>query len=202
MTSRPWLLVIGGINGAGKSTAATEYARSPGMQGASFLNPDEAAQAAAARDPTLSPGAANFRGLRDVREEIARLIKVKKSLVLETVLANVTIIRICREAKAVGYGVRLVFVGVPTAEEAIQRVADRVAKGGHDVLEKDIRRRWPLTHANLGRLVPIADEVSVVANAGHGRKPVLAAQAKEGRVTILYPGLLPAMDAVLQPLVS
>lgn len=85
-------------------------------------------------------------------------------------------------------------------EEAIARVADRVQKGGHDVLESDIRRRWPKAHKNLARLVPIADEVTVFLNAGNGR-PRIVAEAKAGRVVIHDPVGLPAVTAVLAPLV-
>jgi predicted ABC-type ATPase len=71
--------------------------------------------------------------------------------------------------------VRLVFVGVPTVEDAIERVAARVTKGGHDVRESDIRRRWPIAHTNL---------------------------AKAGEITLLDPNALPAVTAVLVPLIG
>jgi len=107
-----------------------------------------------------------------------------------------------RRAKGSGYAVRLVFVGVPTVEDAIERVAARVTKGGHDVRESDIRRRWPIAHTNLARAVPMVDEVLVLSNSGYGAKPTVVAVAKAGEVTLLDPNALPAVTAVLVPLIG
>ena len=41
-----------------------------------------------------------------------------------------------------GYRVRLIFLSLPDAETAIERFAARVAQGGHDVADDDVRRRF------------------------------------------------------------
>ena len=41
-----------------------------------------------------------------------------------------------------GYETRLIFVALDSPETAIRRVAIRVAKGGHDIPEETIRRRF------------------------------------------------------------
>lgn len=41
-----------------------------------------------------------------------------------------------------GYRVRLIFLGLPTPEMAISRVATRVEQGGHNVSSTVIRRRF------------------------------------------------------------
>ena len=41
-----------------------------------------------------------------------------------------------------GYETRLIFVALDNPETAIRRVAIRVAKGGHDIPEDTIRRRF------------------------------------------------------------
>jgi predicted ABC-type ATPase len=92
--------------------------------------------------------------------------------------------------------------GVPTVEDAIERVVARVTKGGHDVRESDIRRRWPIAHTNLTRAVPMVDEVLVLSNSGYGAKPAVVAVAKAGEVTLLDPNALPAVTAVLVPLIG
>ena len=200
--ARPWLVVVGGINGAGKSTFAESLAQDPSLVGAVFLNPDHAISAVLAVDPSKSRRAADFGGLRAVSLELGRLLEARKSLVAETVFANEAYFRLIRRAKGFGYAVRLVFVGVPTVEDAIERVAARVTKGGHDVRETDIRRRWPIAHANLARAVPMVDEVLVLSNSGYGAKPAVVAVAKAGEVTLLDPNALPAVTAVLVPLIG
>jgi predicted ABC-type ATPase len=44
--------------------------------------------------------------------------------------------------RASGYTVKLVFLSLPTPEDAIARVAARVAQGGHDVPAATVRRRF------------------------------------------------------------
>ena len=85
-----------------------------------------------------------------------------------------------RRAKGFGCAVRLIVIGVPTVDDAMERVAARVTKGGHDVRESDVRRRWPIAHMNLARAVPMVDEVLVLSNSGYGAKPVVVAVAKAG----------------------
>jgi predicted ABC-type ATPase len=48
-----------------------------------------------------------------------------------------------------GYSVRLIWLGLPSTEIAIERVADRVAQGGHLIPEGVIRRRFYAGWKNL-----------------------------------------------------
>jgi predicted ABC-type ATPase len=199
---RPWLVVLGGINGAGKSTLAESLAEDPSLEGAVFLNPDRATSEIRVADPFRSKRAADFAGLRAVSQEIERLLEARRSFVAETVFANEAYLRLIQRANRHGYATRLIFVGVFAIEDAIERVAARVKKGGHDVREADIRRRWPIAHANLARAVPIVDEVIVFSNSGYGISPRIIAVTKRGEVTILDPTALPAVTAALVPLVG
>lgn len=51
--------------------------------------------------------------------------------------------------RASGYQIRLFFLGLPSVELAIARVAERVRQGGHDVAEVVIRRRFSAGRTNL-----------------------------------------------------
>lgn len=80
------------------------------------MNPDlETAQVLVA-DPTLTQNAANFRGLRIVREVIKKLFITQQSLVVETVFANQAYLRLMERAEATSYGVRLLFFGLQSPE--------------------------------------------------------------------------------------
>lgn len=194
-----WVAIIGGINGAGKSTTAAWLRADPDLADAEFLDPDRIATSIAARRPTLTQAAANFAALREVAATIERLLEARRSFVAETVLANHAYRRICADAKRRGLMVRLLFVGVPTVEDSIARVALRVAKGGHDVPEADIRRRWPRTHENLAWFARHADAVDVFANTWNAQ-PKLVAQSRAGRVALLDAEVLPAVTRALRPL--
>lgn len=199
--SQPWFIVLGGINGAGKSTVAEIIADDPALKNIPFLNPDRETASILAANPSMSVLAANFRGLRIVAEAIEAAFSARRSVATETVFANEAYIRLCLRAKADGYRVRLFFVGVRAVEDSIARVARRVVKGGHDVSEADIRRRWGPAHANLARMVPIADEIIVFANTTYGVPARIVATATAGRVDLIDRDALPAVTAVLAPLV-
>lgn len=196
----PLLIILGGINGAGKSSLARRLAMAPDTAHLVFLDPDKIAAEVRRARPGLSLNAANFAGLRIVSERTTEMLATRQSFVTETVLATVAHRRLCEKAQAKGWRVRLVYIGLPRLEDSIARVALRVSKGGHAVPEADIRRRWPKTHDNLAWFAQHADSVEVYANAGWETPPTLVARGVAGRVQILDPDILPAVTEVLRPL--
>ena len=197
---QPVLLILGGINGAGKSTQAAGLAARSQMAGLPFLDPDRVATALMAARPGIGLNAANFIALRQIAETMRNLLATDQSFVTESVLAGVSPRRLCLEARQNGWLVRLLFIGVPRVEDAIARVALRVSKGGHAVPEADIRRRWPRTHENLAWFARHADAVDVFANGVHGAPPVLVARVRAGHVELLDADVLPTVTAALRPL--
>jgi predicted ABC-type ATPase len=65
--------------------------------------------------------------------------------------------RYIRQWQETGYRIKLIFLSLPHAEMAVERVRIRVAQGGHDVDESVIRRRfdkgWNNFHNIYKRLV-------------------------------------------------
>ena len=67
---------------------------------------------------------------------------------------------------------KLLFLQLNSAEEAIGRVAQRVRLGGHDIPEAIIRRRFAAGQENFERLyAPIVDAWALYDNSGS--QPVL-----------------------------
>lgn len=64
------------------------------------------------------------------------------SFAFETTLSGRAYLRRISAWKEQGYRVRLIFLSLPDAETAIARVALRVSKGGHNIPEDVIRRRF------------------------------------------------------------
>ncbi len=62
-----------------------------------------------------------------------------------------------RAAKRAGYEVGLAFVVLNSADLNVERVAERVARGGHDVAEEVIRRRYETSLRRLPEAVRIDD---------------------------------------------
>jgi predicted ABC-type ATPase len=75
-------------------------------------------------------------------EEIARHAAGGRSFAFETTLSGWADVRMISVWRASGFTVKLIFLSLATPEEAIARVAMRVARGGHDVPPETIRRRF------------------------------------------------------------
>ncbi len=71
-----------------------------------------------------------------------------------------------REAKDQGYRFLLHYIVIGSATQAVARVALRVAVGGHDVPEEDVRRRFDRSRRHfLESYLPLADEWVLWDNA-------------------------------------
>jgi predicted ABC-type ATPase len=70
-----------------------------------------------------------------------------------------------KAAKARGWLVRLLYVGLANPILNVQRVAIRVQAGGHDVPETDILRRYQRSMANLALAAELVDLLSVHDNS-------------------------------------
>jgi predicted ABC-type ATPase len=78
------------------------------------------------------------------------------------------------------------FLWLPSPEFAIQRVAERVIQGGHNIPEPDIRRRYDRGLKNLFNVyLPIVDDVWIM-NASV-IPPDLVLERLNGKVNILIP---------------
>ena len=130
----PEAVVIAGANGAGKTTFARELlpALYPDV---TFLNVDEVQAEGSA---FVHPVAAGREVLRRLGESERR----RDSFAIETTLSSTMYARRIRSWKAWGYRISLHFIELPSEDFAVQRVAMRVAAGGHSVPEVDVRRRY------------------------------------------------------------
>lgn len=139
LDQRPILVAVAGPNGAGKTTFFHSHLKPAGLR---FLNADEVA-----RELEVDAyGAA--RVVRELREE---LVRQRESFVFETVLSDpvgekVSFLQAVAQA---GYTVVLCFIGLSGPGTSEQRVAMRVAQGGHDVPSEKLVSRFPRTLANL-----------------------------------------------------
>lgn len=80
---------------------------------------------------------------------VRQMVAKRMSFAVETTLAGRAYLRMIREWQSFGYQVELIFLQLPSAEMAVERVRHRVAQGGHDIPEADIRRRFDRGVYNL-----------------------------------------------------
>lgn len=137
MPKKQRIIIIAGPNGAGKTTFAREYLLKEALC-PEFINMDLIAAGLSPFDPDR----AAIQAGRLMLSEIARRVRKHESFAFETTLSGHVYARMIPEWRAAGYKVRLIFLGLPDPENAVSRVAMRVAQGGHNVSKPVIRRRF------------------------------------------------------------
>ena len=158
--TKPNLYIIAGPNGAGKTTASynllPEILHCP-----NFVNADEIARGLS----PFAPEAVAIQAGRIMLVRIEELLPQKVDFAIETTLATRSYVGLVKRAQELGYKVHLIFFYLETPEQAIQRVAQRVSQGGHNIPEEDIRRRFKRGLHNLLHLYePICDNVHILNN--------------------------------------
>jgi len=160
----PNLYILAGPNGAGKTTAA--YTLLPEVLGVfEFVNADEIARG-------LSPfnvESVAFEAGRLMLQRIKHLMARQTDFAFETTLSTRSYVQTIRRAKEAGYTVTLLFVYLSSAEMAVERVAKRVAMGGHNIPTDVVYRRYERALSNLFALyLPICDSFLLINNSGEG----------------------------------
>lgn len=154
--------MIAGPNGAGKTTLVTAKIKGH----IPVINPDEIAEGLPLVEGHLDERQA---GEIAVRERV-RLLAERRDLAIETTLSGHSPIRFMVKAKAEGYKITLVFVGIDSPELSQARVADRVACGGHSVPLDAIIRRYPDTMSKLASAVEVANRSYILDNSDDRRR--------------------------------
>jgi predicted ABC-type ATPase len=161
--SVPYLYIISGCNGAGKTTAS--FTILPEMlKCKEFVNSDEIAKG-------LSPFnsdsiAVAIEASRIMYKRIKELLSSGEPFATETTLATRSVANLKREAQGKGYYVTLLYFWLNTPDLAVERVKMRVAAGGHNIPESTIRRRYAAGIRNLFQLyLPVSDYWMITDNS-------------------------------------
>ena len=99
--------------------------------------------------------------------ELERHFQAGSSFAFETTLSGRAYLRHIARWQQAGYEVKLIFLRLSSAEEAVARVAQRVRQGGHDIPPEVIRRRFVAGLENFQRYyAPAVDVWALYDNAG------------------------------------
>jgi len=172
---RPSLVILAGPNGAGKSTVAPSLLKGT-LAVTEFVNADVIAQGLSG----FAPQGVALEATEILHRRIRELAAARRSFAMETTLAARSLAPWIRQLAEQGYLFHLVFLWLPSPELAVQRIAERVMSGGHDVPEATIRRRYRLGLRNFFQLyLPLADSWRMYDNQGH--RPLLIASREPAR---------------------
>lgn len=166
--------VLAGVNGAGKSSIGGSAIRAAGQE---WYNPDEFARTLQLKFPLRPLEAINSRVWHEGLRRLEAAIRNNTDFTFETTLGGNTITNTLLDAIAAGVPVSIWYCGLASAELHIQRVAARVARGGHDIPEQMIRARNKTSMRNLCRLAPGLERLAVYDNS----KPLNEQQRPEIR---------------------
>ena len=131
------LYIISGPNGAGKTTAS--YTLLPEiLRCKEFVNADEIARGLS----PFNPESVTIEAGRLMLKRINELLQRNVSFSIETTLSTRSYFRLVEKAHSQGYDVTLLYFWLKSPQQAIERVAERVAKGGHNIPNDTIIRRY------------------------------------------------------------
>ena len=182
----PRIFVLAGVNGAGKSSLGGATFRAAGTD---YYNPDEVAGKLMAANPALTQADANSAAWHKGVELLKRAIDERKTFAFETTLGANTIPRLLAEAALKGIEVYVWYVGLSSPELHIERVRDRVRRGGHDIAAEHIHRRYEHSRLKLIDLLPRITALRLYDNsedadpaAGKIPKPKLVLHMERGKI--------------------
>lgn len=176
--SAPIVVLLGGPNGAGKTTAAPRLLRGA-LRVTEFLNADLIARGISPFDPEGAALAASDVLLRRMESLIAAGV----SFGLESTLAARSLAPRMKRLLDAGYEFHVVFLYLPSADMAVERVAARVRLGGHRIPEPDVRRRYAAGLSNFFRLYqPLATSWQFFDNS-RGNPMALIAAGRQTQVS-------------------
>jgi len=141
---QPFIIVIAGPNGIGKSTFAKWYLQTiPNCDG--IIDADEIARTVVAATETE-------RAARAGRLALARMhdsISARRSFAIETTMSGRSLAQTLRRARQEGYYIANLLLWAPSVQTSADRVARRVREGGHDISIDIQLRRYDRIYSNF-----------------------------------------------------
>lgn len=159
--SQPVAIVIGGINGAGKTTAAKGVLTNELLE-LPFVNADAIATGLNA----FSPESVAFEAGRIMVEHLDKLASASKSFAFESTLSGKTYHAFLKRLSSLNYNLQLYYFWLQSADLAVARVKQRVIRGGHSIPEPTIRSRYARSLRNFWTLYrPIVNRWVIYDNS-------------------------------------
>lgn len=146
--------IIGGVNGVGKSSF-TGVLKEQSTDLGIIIDVDKI---------TAELGGNALAGGRIAVQKIRDCLDKGISFTQETTLSGRKTEATAREAKEQGYHVRLFYIALDTAEESKQRIQNRVRRGGHNIPDDDVERRYSGRWEAVRKVLPYCNEAEFYDN--------------------------------------
>ena len=153
--------LFAGVNGAGKSTLYNTESLDINIKDTVRINTDE-----------IVRKIGNWKNDSDQIKAAKIAINLRndcfqygKSFNEETTLTGKTILKNIDKAKEQGYELQLFYVGLNSSDIAKERVKNRVEKGGHNIENDVIEKRYYESLKNLKKIISKFDKVYLYDNS-------------------------------------
>lgn len=146
--------IVGGVNGVGKSSF-TGILKEQRSDLGILIDVNKI---------TAELGGNALAGGKAALKKINECIEKGVSFTLETTLSGRRTAATAREVIEKGYRVRLYYIGLDSAEESLLRIANRVRRGGHDISQEDVVRRFRERWEAVEKVLPYCDEAEFYDN--------------------------------------
>ena len=172
----PTFWLIAGPDGVGKTTFAMK--RLEAISGSiNFVNCHEISRGLS----PLRPAAAEREAARIALSRVAHFTDSGSTFAMETTLSGKAQMHLLRAASEAGLATSLLYFSARAPGICLERIARRVAEGGHDVPEDIVRRRFLRSLANLPAYLALSDLWRIYEASGP--TPMLALEGRRGSVT-------------------
>ena len=176
------LYIIGGCNGAGKTTASFNIL--PDLLNCKeFVNADEIARGLS----PFQPEKVSIEAGRLMLSRIDELLKSQKDFSFETTLSTRSFVSTIKKAREKGYYITLIFFWLDSIQLAKDRVKKRVAEGGHNIEEKVIERRYNSGISNLFKLYVSKVDSLLIYDNSNIESELIAEKELNGEFVIHQP---------------
>jgi len=128
--------ILAGANGVGKTSLSKEFLKE--YENSKFLNADEIAKSKNPKDLF----SVRILAGKELLHNLDALMSKKETIVLESTISGKSLTNTIKKAKAIGYKIYIFYTFADSPEVCIERIKDRVKKGGHDVPAEDVKRRF------------------------------------------------------------
>ena len=146
--------IVAGVNGAGKSSL-TGVLRTEMTNLGKIVDVDKM---------IVRCGGNVIEGGKKSIELIDECLEKEISFTQETTLSGHRILNTVKKAIEKGYYIRLYYVGLNSVEESLVRIENRVKKGGHNIPDSDVKRRFNKRFEDLVTILQYCDEATFYDN--------------------------------------
>ena len=146
--------IIGGINGTGKSS----------FTGVLKTNVSDLGVIIDVDRITASVGGKPLEGGKIALKKINDCFEKGVCFTQETTLSGSFVPKTAKRAQELNYYIRLYYIGLDTMEESLDRIANRVKRGGHNVTDEDVERRFAERWKSVAAVLPYCNEAAFYDN--------------------------------------